>query len=92
MRKEDIKAIAIEAGLDPDLWGYERAFEQFVELLELGFKKEHAGICKEISAGEAKRLNACDSPYTRAIHRARQESLKWAIREIQKKPPRLKGG
>ena len=87
MRREDIRAMAIEAGLDPDLWGYQRAFEQFVELLELGFKKEHAGICKEIAAGEAERLKACNSPYTKTIHRARQESLKWAIKYIEKKPP-----
>ena len=83
--------MATEAGLDPDLWGYERAFEQFVELLELGFKKEHAGICKDIAASEARRLKECDSPYTRAIHRARQESLKWAIRRIEKKAPREGG-
>mgnify|MGYP003645663187 CR=1 FL=1 len=87
MRKKDIKEIAIEAGLDPDLWGYERAFEQFVELLELEFKKEHAGICKDIAAAEAKRTNLSDSHYTRTVSRARQESLKWASISIEKKPP-----
>jgi hypothetical protein len=35
MTQNEIKAMAIEAGLDPDLWGYERAFEQFVGFVEL---------------------------------------------------------
>ena len=87
MRKEDIKAIAIEAGLDPDLWGYERAFEQFVELLELGYKKEHAGICKKIAAITLEESNACDSPYTRIVLRAQANALKHASRTIEKKPP-----
>ena len=87
MTKSDIRAMATEAGLDPDLWGYERAFEQFVELLELGYKKEHAGICKRIAAKAIEESNACNSPYTRTVLRAQANTLKQASKMIEKKPP-----
>ena len=87
MEKSDIRAMATEAGLDPDLWGYERAFEQFVELLELGYKKEHAGICKKIAATTLEESNSCNSPYTRTVLRAQANALKYASRTIEKKPP-----
>ena len=87
MGKSDIRAMATEAGLDTDLWGYERAFEQFVELLEFRYKKEHAGICKKIAAKVVEESNACDSPYTRTVLRAQAKALKYASRTIEKKPP-----
>jgi hypothetical protein len=91
VRKEDIKAIATEAGLDPDLWGYERAFEQFVELLELKYKKEHAGVCKRIAAKAIEESNASNSAYTRTVLRSQANTLKYASKIIEKKPP-TKGG
>ena len=79
--------MATEAGLDPDLWGYERAFEQFVELLELKYKKEYAGICKKIATKTIEESNSCNSPYTRTVLRAQANTLKYASRMIEKKPP-----
>ena len=47
MTQDEIKTIAIESGLDPDLWGYERAFEQFVEFIELKLLEHHKKICEK---------------------------------------------
>jgi hypothetical protein len=87
MRREDIRAMAIESGLDPDLCGYQRAFEQFVEMLESSLKKEHAGICKRMALQATEESNVCPSSYTRTVLRAQARSLRYASRAIEKKSP-----
>lgn len=85
-------AMAIESGLDPDLWGYERAFELFVQLLELRYKREHSGICKKIAAELVEESNNTDSRYIRHVLRGQASKLKYASRLIDKKSPPSKGG
>ena len=62
-------AMATEAGLDPDLWGYERAFEKFVEFIELKLLKNHIKICDVEHDRLIDESNITDSGYTRAVLR-----------------------
>ena len=92
MTKDEIKAIAIEAGLDPDLWGYERAFEQFVGFLELKFLEHHKKICDKEFDRLMHKSNITDSSYTRAVLRQRAGSVHTVsfnmhMDYVEKKPP-----
>lgn len=80
--------MAIEAGLDPDLWGHERSFEMFVYLVELKLRKEHAGICKKIAAGLMEKSDDVESLYKRTVLRGKAQVLLIASAKInpQKNP------
>ena len=75
MTQDEIRTIAIEAGLDPDLWGYERAFEQFVDLIELKLFERYQKICKKEHNRLIHKSNITDSGYTRAVLRKRAGSI-----------------
>jgi hypothetical protein len=92
MTQDEIKAIAIEAGLDPDLWGYERAFEQFVGFLELKFLEHYIKICKKEHERLIHKSNITDSGYTRTVLRQRARSINRVTFDmhmdyVEKKPP-----
>jgi len=82
MKVDDFRAMAIEAGLDPDLWGHERAFEQFVALLEMRFKREHSGVCLKMHEMLLDKSSRTNSSYTRTVLRAKAKSLLIASRLI----------
>jgi hypothetical protein len=75
MTRDEIRTIAIEAGLDPDLWGYERAFEQFVGFVELKLLEHHKKICDKEHNRLIYKSNITDSSYTRAVLRKRAGSI-----------------
>ena len=92
MTQNEIKAMAIEAGLDPDLWGYERAFEQFVEFVELKLLEHHKKICEKEFDRLMHKSNITDSSYTRTVLRQRASSVhtvsfKMHMDYVEKKPP-----
>ena len=92
MTQDEIKTIATEAGLDPDLWGYERAFEQFVELIELKLLEHHKKICEKEFDRLMHKSNITDSSYTRTSLRQRAGSVRTIIFNmhmdyVEKKPP-----
>ncbi len=96
MTQDEIKTIAIESGLDPDLWGYERAFEQFVEFIELKLLEHHIKICNKEHNRLIYKSNITDSGYTRAVLRKRAGSISTVcfymhMDYVEKKPP-SKGG
>ena len=49
MNKEDIIAMAKEAGLDPDLWNYTDAFERFAALVASVEREACAKICEKFA-------------------------------------------
>ena len=92
MTQNEIKAMAIEAGLDPDLWGYERAFEQFVEFIELKLLEHHKKICEKEFDRLMHKSNITDSSYTRTVLRQRASSFhtvsfKMHLDYVENKPP-----
>jgi len=96
MTQNEIKAMAIEAGLDPDLWGYERAFEQFVGFVELKLLEHHKKICDKEHNRLIHKSNITDSSYTRTVLRQRAGSISTVsfymhMDYVEKKPP-SKGG
>jgi len=69
MNKDEIRAIAIEYGLDPDLWGCERELENFVRYIEFRLKKKHSESCYLLMKKLEKESDEISSPYTRAVLR-----------------------
>ena len=45
MDREDIIRMALEAGLDPDLWNYTDAFERFAVLVAAAEREACAKVC-----------------------------------------------
>ena len=75
MTQDEIRTIAIESGLDPDLWGYERAFEQFVGFIELKSREHHKKICEQEIQRLINNSNIVESTYTRTVLRQRARSI-----------------
>ena len=76
MTQDEIRTIAIESGLDPDLWGYERAFEQFVGFIELKLLEQHKKICEKEFDRLMHNSNITDSSYTRTSLRQRAGTVR----------------
>ncbi len=51
MNKEDIIRMALEAGLDPELWNYTDAFERFAALVATHEREACAKVCDDWPLG-----------------------------------------
>ena len=96
MTQDEIRTIAIESGLDPDLWGYERAFEQFVGLVELKLFEHHQKICNKEFYRLISKSHTTKSSYTQTVLRqcaksVHRVSFYMHMDYVEKKPP-SKGG